>query len=73
MKVLIACEYSGTVREEFKKLGHDAWSCDILDTEIPGNHIKDDVLKKDIHRYLDENEVPLHALKNNPKFSFLTL
>lgn len=44
MKVLIACEYSGTVREEFKKLGHDAWSCDILDTEIPGNHIKDDVL-----------------------------
>ena len=45
MKVLIACEYSGIVREEFKKLGHDAWSCDILDTEIPGNHIKDDVLK----------------------------
>ena len=44
MKVLIACEYSGIVREEFKKLGHDAWSCDILDTEIPGNHIKDDVL-----------------------------
>ena len=44
MKVLIACEYSGTVREEFKKLGHDAWSCDILDTEIPGNHFKGDVL-----------------------------
>jgi len=45
MKVLIACEYSGTVREEFKKLGHDAWSCDILDTEIPGNHFKGDVLE----------------------------
>ncbi len=44
MKVLIACEYSGIVREEFKKLGHDAWSCDILDTEIPGNHFKGDVL-----------------------------
>lgn len=44
-KVLIACEFSGIVREEFRKLGHDAWSCDLLDTEIPGNHIKDDVLK----------------------------
>lgn len=44
MKVLIACEYSGTVREAFKALGHDAWSCDILPTEIPGQHIQDDVL-----------------------------
>lgn len=30
MKVLIACEYSGVVREAFRKLGHDAWSCDLL-------------------------------------------
>ncbi len=45
MKVLIACEYSGIVREAFKARGHDAWSCDLLDTEIPGNHIKGDVLK----------------------------
>ena len=45
MKVLIACEESGKVREEFKRLGHDAWSCDLLDTAIPGQHIKDDVLK----------------------------
>jgi len=44
MKVLVACEFSGIVREEFSKLGHDAWSCDLLDTEIPGNHIKGDVL-----------------------------
>lgn len=43
MKILIACEYSGTVREAFSKLGHDAWSCDILDTEIPGNHLQCDV------------------------------
>lgn len=43
MKVLIACEFSGTVREEFKKLGWDAWSCDLLDTEISGNHYKGDV------------------------------
>ena len=45
MKVLIACEYSGVVREAFKKEGHDAWSCDILPTDIPGQHIQDDVLK----------------------------
>ena len=43
MKVLIACEYSGTVREAFKALGHDAWSCDILPTDIPGQHIQDDI------------------------------
>lgn len=30
MKILIACEHSGTVREAFRALGHDAWSCDIL-------------------------------------------
>ncbi len=44
MKVLIACEESGIVRESFKKLGHDAWSCDLLDTAIPGNHIKADII-----------------------------
>jgi hypothetical protein len=38
MRVLVACEYSGVVREAFKALGHDAWSCDILPTEIPGQH-----------------------------------
>lgn len=43
MKILIACEYSGTVREAFTKLGHDAWSCDILPTEIPGKHLECDV------------------------------
>ena len=43
MKILIACEYSGIVREAFSKLGHDAWSCDLLPTEIPGNHIQGDV------------------------------
>lgn len=44
MKVLIACETSGTVREAFLKNGHDAWSCDILPSDIPTNrHIQDDV------------------------------
>jgi hypothetical protein len=43
MKALIACEYSARVREEFRKLGHDAWSCDLLPTEIPGQHYQGDV------------------------------
>lgn len=44
MKVLIACEFSGTVREAFRKLGHDAWSCDLEPTDTPGNHYQGDVL-----------------------------
>ena len=43
MKVLIACEESGIVREAFKARGHDVWSCDLLPTAIPGNHYKRDV------------------------------
>lgn len=43
MKILIACEYSGVVREAFKAKGHDAWSCDILPTEIEGQHYQGDV------------------------------
>ena len=38
MRVLIACEFSGIVREAFAARGHDAWSCDLIPTEIPGNH-----------------------------------
>lgn len=33
MRILVACEYSGKVREAFRKLGHDAWSCDILPSD----------------------------------------
>ena len=44
MRVLIACEYSGRVRDAFAKLGHDAWSCDILPTETEGNHYEGSVL-----------------------------
>ena len=45
MRVLVACEFSGVVREAFAKRGHDAWSCDLLPTEIPGQHIQGDVLE----------------------------
>lgn len=44
MRVLVACEFSGTVRDAFSKLGHDAWSCDFLPTDSPGNHIQGDIL-----------------------------
>ena len=43
MRVLVACEYSGVVREAFKAKGHDAWSCDILPTDILGQHIEGDI------------------------------
>lgn len=44
MKVLIACETSGIVREAFRKLGHDAWSCDLLPAEDAGCHKQDDAI-----------------------------
>ena len=44
MRVLVACEFSGIVRDAFVLRGHDAWSCDILPSEAPGNHIQGDVL-----------------------------
>jgi hypothetical protein len=43
LKILVACEYSGRVRDAFTKLGHDAWSCDILPSDIPGQHYQCDV------------------------------
>lgn len=45
MKILIACEFSGVVREAFRKLGHDAWSCDLLPAEDDSlYHLQCDVL-----------------------------
>lgn len=43
MKVLVACEYSGRVRDAFIRAGHDAMSCDILPTDAPGPHYQGDV------------------------------
>jgi hypothetical protein len=43
MRVLVACEFSGIVREAFRARGHDAWSCDLLPTEQPGPHYQADV------------------------------
>jgi len=43
MRVLVACEYSGRVRDAFKALGHDAMSCDLLPSDAPGKHYQGDV------------------------------
>lgn len=46
MRVLVACEYSGRVREAFRRRGHDAWSCDLLESEDGSPfHIQGDVLE----------------------------
>lgn len=46
MKILIACEFSGIVRCAFAAKGHDAWSCDLIPTEIPGQHL---IMDNDMH------------------------
>ena len=43
MKILVACEFSGRVRDAFAERGHDAISCDFLDSERPGKHYKGDI------------------------------
>jgi hypothetical protein len=45
MRVLIACEFSGIVRDAFKARGYDAWSCNLLPTERLGNHIQRNILE----------------------------
>lgn len=43
MRVLVACEFSGTVRSAFETRGHSVWSCDLLPTEKSGLHYEGDV------------------------------
>ena len=45
MNVLVACEFSGVVRESFNRGGHNAWSCDLRPSEIIGQHIQGDVFE----------------------------
>lgn len=44
MRVLVACEFSGIVRDAFAKVGHEAWSCDLLPSERPGRHLVMDAI-----------------------------
>lgn len=45
LRVLVACEYSGSVRDAFRALGHDAISCDLLPSDVPGPHHQGDVFE----------------------------
>lgn len=45
IRVLVACEFSGTVRDAFAARGHDAWSCDLLESETEGQHLKCDCIQ----------------------------
>lgn len=58
MKVLVACEFSGVVREAFRSRGHDAWSCDLLAAE-DGSPFH---FQGDISTYLSRNSTPLFEL-----------
>ena len=51
MRVIIACEFSGVVRDAFRARGHDAISCDLLPTETPGPHIEGSILDVDLSQY----------------------
>lgn len=51
MRILIACEYSGTVRDAFIARGHDAMSCDLLPTDVPGPHFAGDMFSLDLKSY----------------------
>ena len=44
MNVLVGCEFSAIVRQAFARRGHNAWSCDLLPSEIPGNHYQKNLL-----------------------------
>ncbi len=69
MKVLIACEFSGIVREAFKAKGHDAWSCDLLPTEIPGQHYQGDIFE-----FLErEREREFDLMIAHPPCTYLTV
>jgi hypothetical protein len=51
MKVLIACEYSGRVRDAFTALGHDAMSCDLFPSDAPGKHYQGNVFDLDLSEF----------------------
>lgn len=66
LNVVIGCEMSGVVRSAFADLGHNAWSCDILDTEIPGQHHKGDIFE-----FLDKPPCKFDLLIGHPECTMI--
>ncbi len=57
MRVLVACEFSGVVRDAFAVRGHEAWSCDLLPSETPGNHYQGE-----LQHFLTRRSTPIFDL-----------
>lgn len=70
LRVLVACEFSGCVRDAFAARGHDAWSCDLLPTERPGNHIQRDVIDV-LQGFPDKFEDPWDLMIAHPPCTHL--
>lgn len=72
MRVLIACEFSGVVRDAFQALGHDAWSCDLLPTETSGEgkHFQCDARK--VLDISPEDGLPWDLLIAHPPCTYLS-
>lgn len=70
MRILIACEYSGRVRDAFIKRGHEAMSCDLLPTEAPGPHYQGDI--RDV-LYVGPMSLPWDLMIAHPPCTFLTV
>lgn len=67
MKVLVACEFSGIVRDAFRKRGHDAWSCDLLNSE--DNNLYH--LQGDVRGFLDRVPEPWDLMIAHPPCTHL--
>lgn len=68
MRVLVACEFSGVVRDAFIRNGHDAWSCDLIPSTAPGPHIVSDIfvlLRRDSSWDLMISHWPCRYLTNS--------
>lgn len=67
MNVLIACEFSGIVRDAFIKKGHNAVSCDLLPTEKPGPHIQIDIREMP---FIRQNSMDLEIINQRPEWEW---
>lgn len=72
MRVLIACEFSGTVRRAFRSLGHDAWSCDILPADDGSEHHYQDDIRNVLGRGKPWNEPSWDLMIAHPPCTYLT-
>jgi len=72
MRVLVACEFSGTVRRAFRSLGHDAWSCDILPADDGSEHHYQDDIRNVLGRGKPWNEPSWDLMIAHPPCTYLT-